>query len=207
MLSGTLNVSLINGYFPNVGDAFQVLTFGLVLGDFAATNGLDAGYDNEFSPDYSSTALTLDVTNNGNAPNPIIYWTGDAGDDNWDDPGNWSTDDPLVSNVPESVLPGAFDNVVIDLSDQTIDHAAGSYDLISNLTVTGQDVTLDLFAGTLDLSGSGAALDLSGGGGQGLFQANQKGDIVNLEGTDLKSAVITTGTTLTATSSGAFLIT
>ena len=58
-------------------------------------------------------------------------------------------------------MPGPFDNVVIDLAHQTINHAAANYDLISNLTVTGQYVTLNLSAGTLDLSG---------GGGQGTFK-------------------------------------
>ena len=132
------------------------------------------------------------------ARHPTLYWTGDAGDDGWDDPGNWSYDDPLVSNVPESVLPDAFDNVVIDLSNQTINLAAGNYDLISSLTVTGQDVTLNLSSDTLDLSGVGAALGVSSVvGGQGTFQVDQSGDVVDLQGTDLKSAAITSGTILT----------
>ena len=44
-----------------------------------------------------------------------LYWTGDAGDQNWDTPGNWSTVDPLVTNVQQSVLPTPNDNVVVDL--------------------------------------------------------------------------------------------
>ncbi len=51
-----------------------------------------------------------------------VYWTGDAGDNNWDDPGNWSTVDPARRNVPESVLPGPNDNVVIDLAGATVNH-------------------------------------------------------------------------------------
>ncbi len=195
-LDGTLNVTLVNAYIPNVGDAFQILTFGQLLGDFGAMNGLDAGGGNQFASDHTNTALTLTVSNNGNAPNPIVYWSGDAGDNNWDNPANWSSDDPLVNNVPESVLPGPFDNVVIDLPDQTINHSAANYETISNLSVTGQFVTLNLAAG---------ALDLSGGGGMGSIQVDQSGDIVNLQGADLKSAIITSGTTLTATSSGGVL--
>ncbi len=126
VLGGTLNLALVGGYIPNNLDTFAILTYGQVVGDFAETQGLGAGGDNYFSPDYGTTTpltLTMTVTNNGNAPNPVIYWTGDA-DDNWDNPGNWSTDDPLVKNVPQSVLPGPFDNVDIDLSHQTINHAA-----------------------------------------------------------------------------------
>ena len=206
-LGGTLNLALVNGYVPNNLDTFGILTYGQVRDDFAETQGLGAGGDNYFSPDYNMTApltLTMTVTNNGNTPNPVIYWTGDAGDDNWDDPGNWSTDDPLVSNVPESVLPGPFDNVVIDLSHQTINHAAADYELISNLTVSGQYVTLNLSGGTLDLSGGGDPLDLSIGG-QSMLQVDKSGDIVNLQGIDLKNAIITSGTTLTAANADSVL--
>ncbi|HEY2787000.1 MAG TPA: Ig-like domain repeat protein [Fimbriiglobus sp.] len=196
-LSGTLKVSLVNGYIPSNGDSFQILTFSQLFGDFAAMDGLDdAGGINQFGPAYSNTDLTLSVGNNGNAPNPTIYWTGDAGDNNWDNPGNWSYVDPLVNNVPQTALPRPVDNVVIDLPLQTINHSAPIYETISNLTVTGQDVTLNLSAGTLDFSG---------GGGQGTLQADQSGDTVNLGGTDLKSVIITSGTTVTATSSGSVL--
>ncbi len=199
-LGGTLNVAIVDGYFSNVGDAFRILAFGQLFDDFAEMNGLDAGSNNEFVPAYISAALTLTVMGNtGSTSHPTLNWTGDARDGDWDDPGNWSYEDPLVSNVAQYVQPDAFDNVVVDLSNQTINLAAGNYDLISGLTVTGQDVTLNLSADTLDLSGVGAALGVSSVvGGQGTFQVDQSGDAVDLEGTDLKSAVITSGTTLAA---------
>ena len=90
---------------------------------------------------------------------------------------------------------GPFDNVVIDMAYQAINHAAANYNLISNLTVSGQSVTLDL---------SGGTLDLSGGGGQGIFQVDQNGDVVKLQDR-FKSAVVTSGTTLTATSADSVL--
>lgn len=127
-----------------------------------------------------------------------VYWTGDAGDNNWDDAGNWSFVDPAVHNVPESVLPGPNDNVVIDVPGVTINHAAVSYDTVSSLTVTAQNVTLNLVGGTLDLSGGGAL---------GTFQVDQPGDAVNLGsgssavGGVLKDAIVTSHTVLTVPAS------
>ncbi len=117
-----------------------------------------------------------------------VYWTGDAGDNNWDDPGNWSFVDPARHNVPESILPGPNDNVVIDLAGATVNHAITIYDTVRSLTVAAQNVTLNLVSGTLDLSG---------GGTLGMFRAASKGDIVNLLGGVLKSATVTSGTTIT----------
>jgi hypothetical protein len=119
-----------------------------------------------------------------------LYWTGDV-NTNWDTPGNWSTADPAVNNVQQSVLPAVADKVVVDLSGAAIRHDTANYDTISSFTVTAPKVTLDLGAGTLDLSG---------GGGRGAFRADQNGDAVTMEAGVLKSADVTAGTTLSATS-------
>src|SRR3954468_1668176 len=42
-LGGTMQVVLLNGFVPQPGDAFQVLTFGSRVGDFARYAGLDLG--------------------------------------------------------------------------------------------------------------------------------------------------------------------
>jgi hypothetical protein len=120
----------------------------------------------------------------------MLYWTGDVSA-NWDTPGNWSTVDPAVKNVPQNVLPAAADRVVVDLSGVTIRHDTTNYDTISGFTVTAPKVTLDLGAGTLDLSG---------GGGRGTFQAGQNGDAVTMEAGILANADVTSATTLSATS-------
>ena len=117
-----------------------------------------------------------------------VYWTGDAGDNNWDDPGNWSTVDPARRNVAESVLPGPNDNVVIDVAGATVNHSITSYDTIRSLVVTAPGVTLNLDSGTIDLSG---------GGTLGTFQAASRGNVVNLMGGVLKSARVTSGTVIT----------
>jgi hypothetical protein len=61
LLDGTLQVQLINGFSPALGDSFQVLTFnpGSVIGDFATVSlpTLDGGLF--LAPTYRSTALSL----------------------------------------------------------------------------------------------------------------------------------------------------
>src|SRR5262249_13146351 len=39
-LKGTLNISLINGFTPALGDSFQFMTYGSRSGDFSFTTGL-----------------------------------------------------------------------------------------------------------------------------------------------------------------------
>jgi len=69
MLDGTLNVSVVNGFMPNLDDRFQILIFGSRTGDFAAENGLDLGNGLRFDPQYGAGSLTL-VTIGGNVPPP-----------------------------------------------------------------------------------------------------------------------------------------
>jgi hypothetical protein len=126
-----------------------------------------------------------------------LYWTSDVST-SWDTPGNWSTVDPAVKNVQQSVLPSVADRVVVDLSGVTILHDTANYDTISSFTVTAPKVTFDLGAGTLDLSG---------GGGRGTFQADQNGDAVTMEAGVLANADVTSGTALSVTSATVAFVT
>jgi hypothetical protein len=169
-------------------NAFQDITTG--------NNGFNAGPGYDLvtglgTPNAQFLAPDLAAVFKTPAAPVTLYWTGDAGDKNWNTPGNWSTVDPLVSNIKQFVLPGPNSNVVIDLNGATILHNAVNYDTIRSFTVTAANVTLDLGAGTLDLSGSGT---------RGIFQVDQAGDVVTMEGAVLKDAVVTAGTTLSATS-------
>ncbi len=181
--SGGLNLEQV--YYPQFVDD-QSEADSLVNDFTTASNDLDQGNnaqcitDLEFFDAAIQSAPTSDFPNGAypllsaspepdrragpvpsSSPN-TIYWTGLAGPDaagdyNWDEAGNWSTVDPLVDKVPQDILPGAEDDVVIDLPDATIVHADDIDDTISSLTVTAPDVFLNLFGGTLDLSGSGTA--------------------------------------------------
>jgi hypothetical protein len=58
-LDGTLRVTLLDGFVPQPGDAFQVLTFGSRAGDFAQYAGLDLGSGRVLRPLFSDHALSL----------------------------------------------------------------------------------------------------------------------------------------------------
>ncbi len=60
-LNGTLNVNLINGFAPAVGNSFQIMTFGSRSGDFASKNGLNLPNGLVFTPVYHPGDLTLIV--------------------------------------------------------------------------------------------------------------------------------------------------
>ncbi len=145
-LGGTLNVSLLNAFLPQGGDAYAILTYSQLTGAFDTITGLgpfsNGGY---LTPVYNSTNLTLQAS-----ALVSVYWTGDAGDNNWDDPANWSYVDPLVNNVPGSVLPGAGNVVVVDLSYQTITIQSGDSESAGSVETTAGD-TLSITGGSLTL--------------------------------------------------------
>ena len=58
-LAGALTVNLIDGYEPNLGDAFAILSFGSRAGQFGTVNGLAIGNGKQFQASYGPTALTL----------------------------------------------------------------------------------------------------------------------------------------------------
>jgi hypothetical protein len=57
-LDGTLRVALLDGYAPQEGDAFQVLTFAARAGDFATVSLPDLGALTLY-PLYDDGGLTL----------------------------------------------------------------------------------------------------------------------------------------------------
>jgi hypothetical protein len=60
-LAGTLDVALLNGYVPQCGDSFTIMTYGSFTGDFDTYNGLVINNDLQFVPDLTPTALILTV--------------------------------------------------------------------------------------------------------------------------------------------------
>jgi hypothetical protein len=162
-------------------------------GDFTdITQGSSVGFPNESAgPGYDlvtglgsplADALVRDLsTANVTATTSTVTWTGAAGDGNWDNPANWSG----------GVVPGANNDVVINSTGTSgfiINHSANQYDTIRSLVVIGGNVTLNLDAGTLDLSGNGS---------DGTFSVSQSaGNTVTLNGGVLKDALITADTTI-----------
>lgn len=60
-LDGALNVSLINGFAPQVGDQFEVLFFTARSGDFSSFNYPDIGIGKDFEITYTPNSLLLSV--------------------------------------------------------------------------------------------------------------------------------------------------
>jgi hypothetical protein len=60
-LAGALNVSWANGYVPNVGDSFRVVTFDSGTGSFTSPSGLDLGNGRYFTVNLDSSGLRLVV--------------------------------------------------------------------------------------------------------------------------------------------------
>jgi hypothetical protein len=72
-LNGTLNISLINGFNPNVGDSFQVMTYGSYTSTFQTVTGaVFASGTKRFVLQYNATNLTLTVVANSAVAAPTV---------------------------------------------------------------------------------------------------------------------------------------
>jgi len=60
-LGGTLNIKLIGGFTPAIGDTFTIVTGSAVSGQFTKVNGTSIGSSAHFEVSYTSTAVTLTV--------------------------------------------------------------------------------------------------------------------------------------------------
>ncbi len=60
-LGGTLSIALINAYEPNLGDTFQIMTFGSRSGDFASVTGTVIGNGKMFQKVVTATDVVLQV--------------------------------------------------------------------------------------------------------------------------------------------------
>jgi hypothetical protein len=58
-LSGTLNISMTNGFMPVPGDSFALVTYGTRVGSFTFISGLNLGNGRVLSPIYNPTNFTV----------------------------------------------------------------------------------------------------------------------------------------------------
>jgi len=72
-LNGSLNISLINGYVPSLGDSFTIMTFASHSGDFSSMTGQSIGNGTMFQRTVSPTNVVLTVIL---APSPTPTLTG-----------------------------------------------------------------------------------------------------------------------------------
>jgi hypothetical protein len=77
-LGGTLNITLINGYQPQVGTSFYPFKYGSRSGQFATVTGTDLGGGVIINPQYLDTSLVLTVAN-APPPNAPVLASPDSG--------------------------------------------------------------------------------------------------------------------------------
>ena len=70
-LNGLMTVDLLNGYIPQLGNTFEVMTYGSESGNFSMVVGLPINNQEHFVLEYNSTNLTLDVQS-GQISGPTI---------------------------------------------------------------------------------------------------------------------------------------
>ncbi|TXE15716.1 T9SS type A sorting domain-containing protein [Psychroserpens burtonensis] len=165
-LSGTLDVNLLNGFTPSLGDTFTILTAGTVSGTFATTN-LPTGYT--WSVNYSATEVVLEVI-----PNTFTY--SDSGD--WTDTANWSPWYPgtTINTADTVIINGSVDTFTSITNLGTINNS-GTLNILSNLDNSGSLTntgTLDIdFLDNTGIITNSLTLNLSG------FIDNNNGTITN----------------------------
>ncbi|WP_148075285.1 beta strand repeat-containing protein [Bythopirellula goksoeyrii] len=99
-LDGTLDVALIEGFSPNIGDSFDILTASSVLGTFASEDLPNIG-DLLWNVEYTATSVVLEVVSPFSADfdgdgdvdaEDLIKWQGDFGGLGSDTDGDGDTD-------------------------------------------------------------------------------------------------------------------
>jgi hypothetical protein len=162
LIDGTLNVNLMNTFFPAVGDTFTFLTTtGTVSGVFATVNGLNIGHNEQLSVMYGVNFVeitTLAVTTTDN-------WLGGTG--NWSNGAKWSIGGPApVDDV--FIYSGGNDLVTLNVGSSTVNSLTVggatngfSSQLIDNGVVQTLNITNGLTVGqqgTLAFTGNGSSI-------------------------------------------------
>jgi len=116
-LAGTLDLSLINGFDPQPGDSFEILTAASVTGAFDTIEGWDLGGGKMFYVTYSETDVTLHVDTVVGLeiiPSPAEIYLGFplklcamgqlslGGAADVSDWAAWSSDNPAIASVDET---------------------------------------------------------------------------------------------------------
>jgi probable HAF family extracellular repeat protein len=88
-LHGTLEVALLDGYVPPVGQRFPVITAGTLLGTFDEYRGLQIAPTRKLEVVYGARQVELVVVES-EPVDGVVEWTNGGGDDSWHNPANWS---------------------------------------------------------------------------------------------------------------------
>ncbi len=140
-LSGTLNINLINAFFPSVGDTFTFITSGgLVSGIFGTVNGLNIGGGEVLQVVYNANNVQISTLSLA----PVNdYWNGGTGV--WSNGGQWSLGTSPGSNNNAFIYSGGNDLVTLDVGTGTVNQlnvGGASNGFTSELTDGGTTQTL-----------------------------------------------------------------
>ncbi len=161
-IDGTLNVNLLNSYFPTVGDTFTFLTTGGTrTGTFAITNGLNIGHGEILNVVYGSNFIELAAA----FLSTTDLWNGGTGV--WSNGPQWSIGVPQPA-FDTFIYSGGNDDVTMDVGSSTVNSLTvggpsngSSSILVDNGTAQTLVVTNGLTVGVqgaLDFTGSGSSI-------------------------------------------------
>jgi filamentous hemagglutinin len=160
-IDGTLNVNLLNSFFPSVGDTFTFLTTGgTVSGVFATTNGLNIGNGEILNVIYGSNFIELATA----FTSTTDLWLG--GVDVWSNAAQWSIGVPQP-NYDVIIYSGTADAVTLDVnstvSSLTVGGAANGFSSglgdigVAHTLVVTNGLTIGQ-QGVLDFTGNGSSI-------------------------------------------------
>ena len=182
-IDGTLNVNLLNGFFPAVGNTFTFLTTGgAVTGVFATTNGLNIGGGEILNVIYGSNFIELATAFSSTTD----LWNGGTGV--WSNGAQWSigVPQPVFDTI---IYSGGNDLVTMDVGSSTVNSLAiggPANGFTSELTDGGTAQTLTITngltvgaQGVLSFTGSGSLITAASVSNSGSVTIGP-GDILNL---------------------------
>jgi len=145
-LSGTLDISLINAFFPNVGDTFTFITSGgLVSGIFGTVNGLNIGGGEVLQVVYNANNVQISTLSLA----PVNdYWNGSTG--NWSNNPQWSLGTSPGINNNAIIYSGGNDPVTLDIGSGSVNQlnlGGASNGFTSELTDGGTAQNLTIIQG------------------------------------------------------------
>lgn len=137
-LDGTIEVSLLDGFVPAVGDRFLVLTAGAVSGGFSVEELPDLGPDADMFVLIGSDRVELVVTD-GTEPDPIVEPEPDPAPDPEPDPEPEPDQDDAMAEAEDPAEYTTEDAAPVGSEDTPILPTADSGEAVTELARTGAD--------------------------------------------------------------------
>src|SRR5208337_2157614 len=187
-LAGTLNVGLINSFFPTVGETFTFLTAGgSRSGIFSTVNGLNIGNNEALTVIYDPNDVKIQAIMCANGSD---CWVG--GTDIWSKASKWTLGEPVAANDVYINSGVANDVVTLNVGSTTVNSVqlggASGGGFTSELTDGGTKQTLNITnelaigqTGTLSFTG-GSTVNAGSASNQGTIQLSNASTLATTGG-------------------------